>query len=201
MNNPIRPPVFEIPDSSQDNTRRILDQDHAKLDAVLAEVFSALDEGRLDRAYEFLDIFWGHLAVHIRAENIELFPALLRASERALRHADAPSHDKIVDTVAQLRVDHDFLMSELAGTMKKFRVLRQAGQPVISAELAGVRERLARVSNRLATHNVIEETQAYRWVTALFDQVEQASLADHIQRELGNLPARLRSQPPLLPDR
>jgi hypothetical protein len=143
-----------------------------------------------------LDVFWGHLAVHIRAENIELFPALLRASERTPRHADAPSHDKIVDTVAQLRADHDFFMSELTGTMKEFRVLRQADQPVNSAALAGIRERLVRVSDHLAAHNAIEETQAYRWVAALLDQTEQASLTGHIQRELGNLPARLKNQLP-----
>lgn len=174
---------------------RILDHDHSELDTLLKDAFVALDDGAVDRAFDRLDVFWARLAVHIRAENVQLFPALLRAAETTPRRAHAPPHDEIVDTVARLRTDHDFFMSELTAAMKELRELRRKVRPVTPAAIAGVRERLERVSTRLAEHNALEEAQAYRWVTALFDQSEQKSLADNVLRELENVPARFRNQP------
>lgn len=172
---------------------RILDHDHSELDTLLKAVFAALADGAVDRAFERLDVFWARLAVHIRAENVQLFPALLRAAETAPRRAHAPPHDEIVDTVARLRADHDFFMSELTAAMRELRELRGKVRPGTSATVAGVRGRLERVSSRLVEHNTLEETRAYRWATELLDQPEQENLADNIKRELENVPARLRN--------
>jgi hypothetical protein len=55
-----------------------------------------------------------------------------------------------------------------------------------------VREQMARVSQRLETHNALEESQVYHWAAALLDEPEQKALSESIQRELDNLPPRLR---------
>jgi len=73
---------------------RILDHDHSELDTMLESVIAALAKGVLDEAFERLDVFWGRLAVHIRAGNIHLFPALILAVKRtplgsAISHPEA----------------------------------------------------------------------------------------------------------------
>lgn len=59
----------------------LLAHDHSELDSTLAGLVSALFEGDAARSLERLDLFWARLAMHIRAENLYLFPALLRAAE------------------------------------------------------------------------------------------------------------------------
>lgn len=174
---------------------RLLDHDHSELDAVLQTVFAALAEGSVDGAFECVDVFWARLAVHIRAENIRLFPALLRASEATPPRSHAPTPDEIVGTVARLRDDHDFFMMELTEAVKELRELRGKVRPVTAEAIAEVRRRLDRVSDRLSEHNALEETRAYRWVSALLSQWEQENLAEGIRRELENVPARLSSEP------
>jgi polyhydroxyalkanoate synthesis regulator phasin len=173
---------------------RILDHDHSELDTLLQAAFAALADGAVDRAFESLDVFWARLAVHIRAENARLFPALLRAAETATPRPHAPPHDEIVDTIARLRVDHDFFMVELTAAMKALRELRGNVRPVTASAIAELRERLEQVSDRLVEHNALEETRAYRWVSVLLDQPEQENLVDRIRRELENVPARLRKK-------
>lgn len=174
---------------------RILDHDHSELDTLLEAAFAALADGAADRAFDRLDVFWARLAVHIRAENVRLFPALLRVAETATQRASAPSREEIADTVARLRADHNFFMVELTAAVKELRELRGNVRPVTAAAIAEVRERLERVSDRLVEHNAIEETRAYRWVSVLLDQPEQENLVDGIRRELENIPARLRKEP------
>lgn len=175
---------------------RILDHDHSELDILLGAAFRALTQDSMERAFERLDLFWARLAVHIRAENMHLFPALLCAAERAPERGSAPRQAEIADTIAQLRVDHDFFMRELMAAMKDLRESRRKALPAKGAAMiAGVRDRLERVSHRIAVHNALEESGAYRWVCLLLDQPKIESLAEDIGRELGNLPARLNSKP------
>lgn len=172
-----------------------LDHDHAELDARLQAGLAALVEDAPDRAFGPLDAFWAGLAVHIRAENLHLFPALLRAAKTSPLASQALPPATVEAVIAQLRADHDFFMRELAAAMKTLRGLRRPdAPPSASAGMAGLRETLERVRRRLADHNALEETQAYRWVDVLLDAAQQADLADNIRRELDNLPARLKPQ-------
>ncbi len=59
-----------------------LAHDHSELDDTREELTAALDDGDTERALQWLDLFWARLAIHIRAENIQLFPTLQCAAER-----------------------------------------------------------------------------------------------------------------------
>lgn len=170
----------------------LLAHDHSELDAMLSRVFAALADADGERAFHNLDEFWARLAMHIRAENIHLFPALLQASDSPQQVADAPNREAVQEMIVRLRDDHDFFMSELTAAMKELRELRRGNRPDASSVFAKVREQIVRVSERLETHNALEESQVYHWADALLDQPEQKTLSESIQRELENLPPRLR---------
>jgi hypothetical protein len=171
-----------------ENTR--LAHDHSELDAALAELISALAQGDAARSLEWLDLFWARLAVHIRAENIHLFPALLHAAETSrgsMPTAGVPESKEIHKLIAQLRADHDFFMIELAAAVKQLRALCSSDQP---GGLREVGERIDAVSRRLEEHNALEESRVYHWVALLLDPPEQMALNENIRYELENLPAR-----------
>lgn len=58
-----------------------LASDHAELDELLGELFAAFEAGEIELIYRTLDLFWARLAMHIRAEHLHLFPAILGAFE------------------------------------------------------------------------------------------------------------------------
>ncbi len=169
----------------------LLAHDHSELDAAVAGLVSALANGDAARSLERLDFFWARLAVHIRAENIHLFPTLLRAVEASPGSSApaVPAPEDIRDIVRRLREDHDFFMNELAEAMKQLRGLSRNDHP---GDLRGVVERVGAVSRRLETHNALEESQVYHWAARLLDLPEQRALNDNICRELENLPTRFR---------
>jgi hemerythrin superfamily protein len=171
----------------------LLAHDHSELDVALAGVFSALAAGEAEQSFKNLDIFWAHLAMHIRAENIDLFPTLLDASERALQRVGIPAQETIQEIITQLLADHDFFMSELAVAMKQLRKLRRSDGQDPAPALACVREQMARVSRRLEAHNALEEAQVYDWVDALLDDSERRALNERLRRQLDNLPSRFRA--------
>ncbi|MEO6847216.1 MAG: hypothetical protein ABI443_06865 [Chthoniobacterales bacterium] len=140
----------------------LLAHDHRELDITLADVLSALADGEVERVYNNLDVFWARLAMHIRAENIHLFPALLRVSKIPERSSGIPMLETVQTAIAQLRSDHGFFMSEIAATLKKLRTLRR------------------------------DESHVYHWACTLLDEPEQKALNESIQRELDKLPPRLR---------
>ena len=61
----------------------LLISDHLELDTILGQLFSALDKGAAGEVYQNLDFFWARLAMHIRAEHLHLFPAILKAARNA----------------------------------------------------------------------------------------------------------------------
>ena len=63
----------------------LLAHDHSELDALLAAAFSALAAGPVERGFEAVDVFWARLAMHIRAEHLHLFPAVLGAVDAAAK--------------------------------------------------------------------------------------------------------------------
>ena len=163
--------------------------DHAALDKVLKQLQTALRETDLELAHNKLDLFWARLAVHIRAEHLHLFPAVL--SNAAIGHAPAPSLDEAEAVVSQLRQDHDFFMCELAHAIEITReLLTLPDQFSIPEGLDNVKKIVLEVEQRLVKHNELEENQLYRWATTLLNSEEQAKLATLITTDLQKRPSR-----------
>ena len=171
----------------------LLEHDHEKLGGILSGLFTALDVGDVEESFKRLDLFWARLGVHIRAEHLCLFPAILHKlnSGRKQCGGDTPSLDEARQAIAQLRTDHDFFMRELASAVKKMRDLRvPPGNQSAANILQFVRGRVAAVSHRLESHNELEEEQVYRWADQLLNLREQTRLAAKLRQEIENLPPR-----------
>jgi len=144
---------------------------------VLEQLLAALDIKDVQASHSRLDLLWARLAVHIRAEHLHLFPAVLdRVAESDLSEAQA--------IVKNLRADHDFFMHELA---RAIGILRED-------KLTGVADIVRKVEERLATHNEIEENQIYRWSSTILSESEQLELLTRINAELNNRPPRFSEQ-------
>lgn len=174
----------------------LLEPDHAELDELLAQFFSAQAAGNLAQSLARLDLFWARLAMHIRAEHLHLFPTLLHALEtrEQRKKGDRPPSLKVARCIiAQLRDDHDFFMSELVAALKQLRELRQNSQANAVLSLGKVRARIEAVGVRLRAHNELEETKVYQWSDALLDPSERAVLNEKMKKEIINLPSRFRT--------
>ena len=172
---------------------KLLDHDHTEMDQVLAAFFTALSQRDVEQSFQTLDFFWARLAVHIRAEHLQLFPALIQAAEAAdpRATADHPSAKEVRETTALLRRDHDFFMVEFFHLMKLMRAQRKPG--VFQADAAQVLDRrVNEVKKRLQTHNALEEARVYRWAGVLLSPDECDALNERMQRDLANLPPRFR---------
>ena len=167
----------------------ILEHDHASLDQLLTKLDQELAEPSEDRAFELLDLFWARLAVHIRAEHLHLFPALVNASSKFSGDDSLPTFAEVEETIARLRADHDFFMKELADMMKNVREIREKYSS-LDADGRRLRERLTVIRTRLKSHNKLEEEQVYVWPTRVLDQQPLATLLSNLRHELENLPPR-----------
>jgi iron-sulfur cluster repair protein YtfE (RIC family) len=161
----------------------ILESDHSSLDALLDDATSALDLDA-EQTYRALDLFWARLAVHIRAEHLVVFPALLQASENG-HLAD----DDIPMILTDLRHDHDFFMKELARAIKALRLVFSFGNDQATIEI--VRGLIVAVKLRLEAHNRIEEEMIYPMIAGL--ESSDGVIASRVLKELENLPNRFRS--------
>ena len=175
----------------------LLAHDHSELDELLAGLFRALAAADVAQAFEKLDLFWGRLAVHIRAEHLHLFPTLLHALESVGQTKGAavraPSLETAQNTIARLREDHDFFMTELAAAIAQLRQLRQSTHQDKSSVVQNVRKKILAVSDRLKVHNELEESDVYPWAKVLLTPAECVALNEKMQKELSNLPARFRA--------
>lgn len=142
--------------------QRLVD-DHSDLHRLLEQLKNALRERDGDTARSTLDLFWARLAVHIRAEHLRLFPAVIKAAQTV---------------VAQLCEDHDFFMRELASAVAALPDLNQVATIVKSVE------------ERLAAHNELEESEIYALISSILSPEEQAQLASQINAELMKHPPR-----------
>ncbi|HEX6043999.1 MAG TPA: hypothetical protein VFZ22_05880, partial [Pyrinomonadaceae bacterium] len=125
-----------------------------------------------------LDLFWARLAVHIRAEHLRLFPAVLSAAQRS----NSIPLDTVQSVIAQLRDDHDFFMHELGVAAAKTPNIEEIA-PIIK-----------RVEARLADHNDLEENQIYSRVGSMLSDDEQAQLLRQIDEELLKRPQRFTAE-------
>jgi iron-sulfur cluster repair protein YtfE (RIC family) len=175
----------------KDTVEALLEDDHESLGRLLNEVDAELGKPDITAFLKLLDRFWARLAVHIRAENLHLFPALSDASPPLFTgEGNLPTAEEAHDIILRLSSDHSFFMRELASIMKAARecVERKSTPP---EKISEWRDVLTGISERLDAHNRLEEEQVYLWPSILFDEKTVASLRARIQHELQNLPPRL----------
>lgn len=170
----------------------LLERDHEELDGVLGELLLALDHGDKDKSLARLDLLWARLAIHIRAEHLCLFPAILGAPQALFNDMGGASrYEEAKSAIGILRSDHDFFMHELAkavNLMRELKTTSDAGD--IGESLREVRNIVLSVKTRLITHNQLEESKVYGWVDALLDEAERSALDAHVRCELENIPSR-----------
>jgi hemerythrin-like domain-containing protein len=176
----------------------LLAHDHSDLDELLAEFFRALAASDVAQSFDKLDLFWARLAVHIRAEHLHLFPALLHALQSLGQTKKAPSRAPSLEaaqsTILRLRRDHDFFMTELGCAIRSLRQLRESTNQDNSSLVQQVREKIVAVSERLKLHNELEESDVYPLVELLLTPAECVVLNGKMQKELSNVPARFSEQ-------
>src|SRR5215475_2243449 len=95
--------------------RERLSDDHHAVSEVLKQLLTALNDKDVETSYSKLDLLWARLAVHIRADHLHLFPAVINRSGAGVSEAQA--------IVEELRSDHDFFMRELA---RAIAILRES---------------------------------------------------------------------------
>ena len=168
----------------------LLETDHESLAQLLSELDAELAKPNVARAFELLDLFWARLAVHIRAENLHLFPALANAPASLFTgKGSLPTLVEAHDLLLRLRSDHDFFMKELARTVKAMREV--GGDPARRVqEVDEIRQCMIVIEQRLDIHNRLEEEQVYTWPALVFDEPAVIKLHLALQHELENLPRR-----------
>ena len=172
----------------------ILVDDHAEVGALLSELARAFERGAgAGEILSKIDYIWARLAVHIRAEHLHLFPALLRESQGRGDDSTArtsPAEEGVRAAVERLRDDHDFFMRELAAAVNDTRALAADKGPETRDELRRIEGRVRAVAERLEEHNRLEEEQVYLWPRALLSDEGRAELNAAMAREVENLPPR-----------
>ncbi len=164
----------------------MLGNDHTELDALLEDTFAALAGGDHSAVFARLDYFWARLAMHIRAEHLHLFPAILHSQVE-----EQPVGEASIDVlIEQLRVDHNFFMTELAGAVKTMREILQNVIDDPLPRLTEVKHRLKSVRIRLVVHNDIEEARVYPLMGTSLSRADSAEIYAEMKRELDNLPPR-----------
>jgi len=170
--------------------RQRLSDDHRAVDEVLKQLLTALNRKDVQASQLKLDLLWARLAVHIRAEHLHLFPAVLSRLTKPL-DAVAPDSSEAQSIVENLRADHDFFMHELARAIAVLRELpNEIDSPDAESRLTSVLDAVREIGQRLASHNELEEKQIYLWASTTLTRAEQTQLATEINRELENRPSR-----------
>jgi hypothetical protein len=173
----------------------VLLDDHTEVGGLIHELLATLDVGDKSQIFARLDLLWARLAVHIRAEHLCLFPAILGAPVKPSNHSstNAPSAVQVREALERLRADHDFFMVELARAVNAMRELVKGENDPSADQLLEIKRRVLAVSDRLQEHNQLEEEQVYLWPEMLLSAVERAELSARMKREIENLPPRLSS--------
>lgn len=176
---------------SPEASRQLID-DHVALDKILKGLKGELARRDVIASHAKLDLFWARLAVHIRAEHLHLFPAVLSHLESVKGEcASAPDLSAAQSLVARLRADHDYFMLGLALLMETMRGLLEISEAEIINERMGyVSDMVVEIEQRLIDHNELEEGQVYRWVTTMLCPAHQVTLARQIISELEKRPPR-----------
>ena len=180
---------LRLPKAMSNAVESLLQHDHELLNQLLTKLEKELSQSNVAAAFELLDRFWAGLALHIRAEKLQLFPALTSRAATQSASSFGPSADEVVDVLTRLRTDHNFFMVELASAIKTMSGL-MSGDLTTEESVASVQNRLVTLRQRIEAHNRLEEEQAYEWPAVVLSHSEQAALCERLKRELENLPPR-----------
>ena len=167
----------------------LLVHDHSNLDELLEQVFDALGRSDRPRTFLTLDQFWARLAIHIRAEHLHLFPALLQKS----RDSNSPGgiadvESRLPDNISTLRRDHDFFVKEIGKDVNLLRADEKEKHE--NVDLGEIHKNLIIIAGRLEVHNTLEEIDVYPLAQALLSDEEIAELEVSMSKELAKLPPR-----------
>ena len=174
----------------------LLVEDHAELGGLLGDLMRSFERGAAGEVLPRLDLVWARLAMHIRAEHLHLFPALLEAASRQGREGARPSPEEVSAAVERLREDHDFFMRELAAAVNELRASATQHESSQEERLARAKRKVSAVAERLREHNRLEEGQVYLWQHALLDAGGRENLSALMRREIENLPPRFSETAP-----
>jgi iron-sulfur cluster repair protein YtfE (RIC family) len=168
-----------------------LKSDHGVLAEILDQLKIQLAKPDLPWAFETLDLLWASLAVHIRAENICLFPAVLNAPRSKFGTSNIPDFEHVKAAVDSLRADHNHFMSELGTAMKEMRgLILHPENYSIPDVVADLKRRLNSLEALLEKHNEKEEELIYLWPPLLLDDETLRQLELGLVTEIENLPPR-----------
>jgi hypothetical protein len=171
----------------------LMEKDHELLDHLLQRLECALRRRDVVRSFALLDRFWARLAIHIRAENVCLFPAILNAHPK-IAGGIVPSLAEVERVIEQLRVDHNFFMDQLSGAVKTMRQFLSSSDTYTqwkrTREVNSIRARLREVASRLKAHNQLEEEHVYKWPALMLNAADSEKVYEVLRREIENLPPR-----------
>jgi hypothetical protein len=171
------------------------ERDHKLMQEVLADLTSLLQKRDVNWSFELLDLFWSQLAVHIRAENVCLFPAILNAPREAFkRDRGLPSYEEVKSTIDSLRGDHTFFVDQIAQVLRRIRELLaepEMSRVGVEATLKEIQTTMEAVAERLETHWRIEEKQVYRWPELLLTRDQYELLTSVLGGEVEKMPRRV----------
>ncbi len=152
-------------------------------------MFDALGRGDRRQTFLTLDHFWARLAVHIRAEHLHLFPALLQRSRDSKSQCGITDvESRLPDNISMLRSDHDFFVKEIGKDVNLLRADEKEKRE--NVDLGEIRKNLMIIAGRLGVHNTLEEIDVYPLAPALLTAEEIAELEVSMSRELAKLPQR-----------
>jgi len=167
---------------------RVLTDDHESLNKLLLELMVFVRRSDFRWSFELLDLFCTQLAVHIRAENVCLFPAILNAPNN--RFTDAGFElTALKAAIERLKLEHNILTEEL---MKAARLMRQLMNDNENGELTDETVKsLAAVAILLAEHQELEEREVCQAAKLVLDPAEFALLEEAVARETHKRPEDL----------
>lgn len=171
-----------------------LTKDHVELDLILEQIFSAFEKGDAEEVYQNLDLFRARLSMHIRAEDLYLFPSILKAIRKHKKTEEIdliPSLEIVQNSILHLHNDHNFFLRELGNAVKQLFEMRENKGQDHSEKLSALHDKIIALRQRLKFHNELEEGFAYLWAEML-NPAEIPVLKSKIQRELENLPVKFR---------
>lgn len=167
---------------------RVLTDDHESLNKLLLELMGLVRGPDFRWSFELLDLFCAQLAVHIRAENVCLFPAILSAPNNRFTEAGLEL-TALKATIERLKLEHNILTEEL---MKAARLMRQLLNDNENGELTDdTVKSLAVVAILLAEHQELEEREVCPAAKLVLDPAEFARLEEAVERETYKLPEDL----------
>lgn len=178
---------------SDKETEYLLASDHAVLDHAFDALLLSIDGKDAVESFARLDLLWARLGMHIRAEHLCLFPAILNSlgEEHGDQIATLDS-DIVRKTIEELRSDHNFFMHEFARAINIMRTIQVTDNADSNEWQDIVRKIILAIRHRLEAHNRVEEEKVYRWASNLLIGSSQARLASRVRNELEKMPPRFK---------